>query len=151
MNLTDDFFPHLAELLQQASTRTGAAWAPASTRLGLTGLQTSVLAAVQHNPGCTMGGLSRILSLLPPAATRLVDGLVSEGLVERFADSGDRRVIQLQLTIRGRYIADNIQRDATGRLSKILTVMSVEEIENLQSGLEKLTQAISITNEANKI
>jgi DNA-binding MarR family transcriptional regulator len=146
---TDHFFLLLAELLQRAATRTGAAWAPASARLGLTRLQTSVLTAVQHNPGCTMGNLSRDSSLLPPAATRLVDELVSESLVERFADSEDRRIIRLQLTIRGRYIADNIQRDATGRLSKILTVMSVEEIETLQRGLEKLIQAISTTNEGN--
>jgi DNA-binding MarR family transcriptional regulator len=144
---TDNIFLDLTELLQQASSRTFAALMPANNRFRLTSLQSGVLAAVQHNPGCTMGELSHVLSMVPPAVTRLVDGLVREGLVERFAKSTDRRVVMVQLTVRGHYIADNIQREVSGYLSKVLTMMSVEEIEALQNGLEKFSSAIFALNQ----
>jgi DNA-binding MarR family transcriptional regulator len=144
---TDNIFLVLAALLQQASSRTDAALMPASTRYRLTSLQSGVLAAIQHNPGCTMGELSHVLSMVPPAVTRLVDGLVREGLVERFANSTDRRVIMVQLTVRGHYIAGNIQREVSGYLSKVLTIMSVEEIEALHNGLEKFSGAIFALNQ----
>lgn len=56
----------------------------------------------RHPKGLKMRELSRRLMVTGGNVTGLTDKLVAEGLVERHADPGDRRVFTIQLTAKGK-------------------------------------------------
>src|SRR5438132_6069831 len=60
------------------------------------------LVMVGRNPDVSLGDLAEANGVSAPAMSKLVDGLVESGLLERRADAGDRRRLQLGLTAAGR-------------------------------------------------
>ena len=60
-----------------------------------------VLLHLQTGQGTSMSCLQRHLLLAPATITGLVDGLVNDGLVERWRDEEDRRLVYLRLTEAG--------------------------------------------------
>lgn len=52
--------------------------------------------------GLTVGDLGRLISATPPATTRVVDRLVTEGLAYRRADATDRRRVLVVVSAAGR-------------------------------------------------
>lgn len=47
---------------------------------------------------CSMTAIAKRMHMSKQQMTKLVDGLAEQGLVERKADSGDRRIMHLQVT-----------------------------------------------------
>src|SRR5580704_2777533 len=84
----------LARLSRLSRTAPGAA--------DLTPSQHSVLAAVETSPGMRIGDLATGQNLTAPSATRIVQGLVERGYVERQIDPGDKRACPLAITAAGR-------------------------------------------------
>jgi trehalose 6-phosphate phosphatase len=74
--------------------------------LGVTGPQRLLVRTIGSRPGCSPGEAARHLRAHPGSVTRLVAGLESLGLVSRKDDPRDRRVVRLELTERGRRVAD---------------------------------------------
>jgi len=66
-------------------------WATAYAPLSLTPPQGFVLRVVLKRPGVLNRELANTLGIARPTATRLVDGLVAKGLVERHASADDGR------------------------------------------------------------
>jgi DNA-binding MarR family transcriptional regulator len=64
--------------------------------------QFRALAFLGRNAGAMLSDVANFLALTLPSASKMVDGLFSAGLVERLADTVDRRKIALSLTIAGR-------------------------------------------------
>lgn len=64
---------------------------------GMTRAQWGILIHLQNQPGLNQKELSNILEVEPISVARLVDRLARAGLVERRADSHDRRVWRLHL------------------------------------------------------
>jgi DNA-binding MarR family transcriptional regulator len=70
--------------------------------VGLTGAQHQLLLAVRgHGSPPSIGDVAHHLLLRHHSAVELVDRAVAAGLVERFADPDDQRVVRLRLTERG--------------------------------------------------
>jgi DNA-binding MarR family transcriptional regulator len=66
--------------------------------------------------GDAVARLARDVELSPSGLTRLVDRLVTRGLVSRVADVWDRRVTHLVLTERGRTVRDAVLPRAVERI-----------------------------------
>ncbi|CAJ0707723.1 MarR family transcriptional regulator [Ralstonia pickettii] len=66
-------------------------WAAAYAPFGLTPPQGFVLRVVLKRPGVLNRELAEVLGIARPTATRLVDGLVAKGLVERQPSAEDGR------------------------------------------------------------
>lgn len=66
-------------------------------RNGMTRAQWGILIHLQKQPGLNQKELSDILEVEPISVARLVDRLVTAGLVERRSDIRDRRVWRLHL------------------------------------------------------
>jgi DNA-binding MarR family transcriptional regulator len=69
--------------------------------LGLFAGQEQVLQALAAQGLMTMGDLATILRVRPPTASKTVSRLAALGLVERRAETGDARVVRVQLTEAG--------------------------------------------------
>ncbi len=56
-----------------------------------------------------MNELSKTMSLNTSTSTRMIDGLVKEGFVERGYDQCDRRLVTVELTGRGKKVVNDIK------------------------------------------
>ena len=83
------------------------------------GLFYRVSSVVYPRKQMTMGDLSKALSVPFSKATRIVNGLVERGYVERLSDPGDRRVVLVTLT------------DAGKRLHKMIDIYTRKRVEEL--------------------
>lgn len=68
---------------------------------GLTLPQLVVLAAVRAQGQVTSARLSAAVSLSPPTVTLILDRLESRGLIERYRNLEDRRIVHSRLTAAG--------------------------------------------------
>lgn len=66
----------------------------------------TVLWVIALNPGVRQGALARVLRIKPAHMTKLVQRLVSDGLVRRHVPPQDRRSVELTLTAAGQGYLD---------------------------------------------
>lgn len=93
---------------------------------GMTRAQWGILIHLQNKPGLNQKELSDILEVEPISVARLVDRLARAGLVERRADSRDRRVWRLHLLPAAAPLMSEIDRQKQ-QLSDFITQGLVEE------------------------
>ena len=90
-----------------------------------------------------MGEIAAALDLTPRAITRLVDGLVEEGLVERIADKGDGRVTKIRLTPAGRSRFKTLEPRLRKHFVALFSGLEKSEVRELIRLSEKLSDAIA--------
>jgi len=106
--------------------------------LGISAPRLSVLAVLVFAGPKRIGGLARIEQVEPPTMTRLVDGLVRDGLAVREADPDDARAVRVRATPTG---ARTLRRGRARRvetLSESLAALSPTELAALGEGVEVL-------------
>ncbi len=77
--------------------------------LALTPAQAEVLRVLQDHQPLSLMGLGELLVCESGSPSRLVNGLVELGLVERTTAPSDRRMVTLTLTERGQALATEVQ------------------------------------------
>lgn len=133
----------LLSLLQQLLTRVGAHQTATGAALGLTNLRLGVLGAVYRNQNCTMRQVAQDRYVAPPAATRTVNELVKEGLLERVSDDRDRRIVRLRITAKGREAVGRVHQEASVLLAQVLGQMRDSEQRALLKGLDAFIKAVT--------
>jgi DNA-binding MarR family transcriptional regulator len=100
-------FRYLVLAVQREGNRMLAA---ALRPLGLTPSQAEVVSVLDDRGHLTLSGLGELLVCESGAnPSRLVDRLVTAGLVERAISASDRRHVTLTLTAAGRQLAERVQ------------------------------------------
>ncbi len=118
--------------------------------------QFRTLAYIKNNDGASLSSLATHIGLTLPSMSKLIDGLVSRGLVTRNADQADRRKICLCLTNTGKnelesayehtqtFLANEIASlpkedvDTVGRAMQILKNLFIaEQVENSTLKIKK--------------
>jgi DNA-binding MarR family transcriptional regulator len=91
---------------------------------------------IGRNPGTSLSGLASHIGQSPPSMSRLVDGLVSSGLVRRTPDPRDRRRVTLSLTTRGqaamRRAREATQESIARRVSELSSVERASVMEAMR-------------------
>src|SRR5499425_3837435 len=77
-------------------------------QFGITRAQWTVLARLDRFEGLKQNELAEMLDLQPITLTRLLDGLASNGLIERRPDPNDRRAKRLYLTPAARPLLERL-------------------------------------------
>jgi DNA-binding MarR family transcriptional regulator len=113
----------------------------------LTVAQVRALGVVAHHADCTMGELARRLGISLSAATGLVDRLVQRGLIEREADSSDRRLVCLRLTAAAKRVPAAFRRQTRRRMAAALEQLSEPELQQIAEGLALLRMALGGSEE----
>lgn len=75
--------------------------------------------------------------------TGLLDGLEREGLLERQADTKDRRALKIQLTSKGKLIAKEVFDQHSRWISGLFGNLSFEERDQLTQLLEKVSNNLT--------
>jgi MarR family transcriptional regulator, negative regulator of the multidrug operon emrRAB len=137
---------HISDRERRTANLLGAA-ALALTETLLANLDTgqSRAAALVHlklRPGENIDFLARVVGLTHPAAVRLVDALVDDGLLERRAGR-DRRTRSLVLTQAGKRAAARVVAEREQTLINALGPLSARERQVLAELLEKVLDSLT--------
>jgi DNA-binding MarR family transcriptional regulator len=82
------------------------------------------------------------------AASKLVDGLVTRGLVSREPSAGDRRYVVLSLTPEGEALLASARDARRTRLGETLARLSDEDLATVERALELLRGVFESANGA---
>jgi DNA-binding MarR family transcriptional regulator len=133
----------LAQLLGvTAVTATDRLRRAVESELAHGGSAPAALVHLQAYPGESLEALRQVLGISQPAAVRVVDRLVTEGLVERRAGP-DRRTGALHLTAAGDRAASALLARRTQSLRDLLEVLEPAEQAALEPLLERLVAALA--------
>ena len=102
---------------------------------GLSGARLSALSVVAYGGPVTVGDVARRERVAVPTISRIVEALVQDGLVTREARAGDRRVVQLVATARGRRVMEQGRARRILRLAGELRALASEELLALEKAV----------------
>jgi MarR family transcriptional regulator, negative regulator of the multidrug operon emrRAB len=105
----------------------------------------AALVVIGYGTGPSNEQLRRILGLSHPGSVRLVDRLVTDGLVERRVGR-DRRTIALHLTEQGATAREKLLEGRLGAIRPFLTLLTGSEQESLAALLHKMLSSMDITD-----
>jgi len=100
---------------------------------GVSPSRLSALSVLVFGGPRTLGALASIEGVTPPTMSRLVAGMVTDGLVERMPDPGDRRIVRVAASDQGRalLLAGRDRRVAT--LTTMMAPLTPKERRRLDS------------------
>jgi DNA-binding MarR family transcriptional regulator len=108
---------------------------------GLSMPQFITLRALRHGP-LSAGQLAQRFGVSRPTITRMVDGLVKKGLVERHVGVADRRVALTTLTPSGRQMLEAFEERATRSIAELLATMPPDRLARLDDALADLADLL---------
>ncbi len=109
----------------------------------LTMNQWLVLKILYLNHAVTPTKVAKTIDADPTTISRHLDSLETRGLIERKHDSGDRRVIQLQITLKGEQIAEQIYQRYSGILKSLESDLSGNQLRIWQKVSELASDHIA--------
>jgi DNA-binding MarR family transcriptional regulator len=108
---------------------------------GLSMPQFITLRALRHGP-LSAGELAQRFGVSRPTITRMVDGLVKKGLVERRVGEADRRVALTSLTEQGRQMLEATEQSATRSMADLLATLPPDRLVRLEAALGDLADLL---------
>jgi DNA-binding MarR family transcriptional regulator len=105
--------------------------------------QFRTLAFIQRNPDSSLSSLADHLGLTLPSVSKLVDGLVKQGLITRQESTTDRRCLTLMLTDVGASIVNSARTDAQANLAKKLDCLSDSDLQKIYAAMQLLRPIFS--------
>jgi DNA-binding MarR family transcriptional regulator len=107
--------------------------------------QFRTLLFLQRNPGTALNRLADHLGLTPPTVSKMINGLVARGLIERPGSIIDRRRVELRLTARGITHIDRVRGETIANFAMRLEPLPVGEREKIIAALDSLLEALQMT------
>lgn len=108
---------------------------------GLSPSQLGTLMQLHHGQCSGISDIADHMRITLPAASQLVDRLVTQGLLERTEDPNDRRCKQVSMTREGKQLVDDGIRARQAWLGQVTSGFSPEEQERIIEVLVSLTEA----------
>jgi MarR family 2-MHQ and catechol resistance regulon transcriptional repressor len=108
---------------------------------GVTVSQCYAIDALGDYGSLTMSELAENMYLTTATMTGIVDELIKKELAERKFDENDRRVIRVELTLKGKEVYSRIREKVIERYRGILEKLKLsdKEVERIISVIEELT------------
>ena len=100
--------------------------------------QFEALLLLRQHGDMTIGELGNKMYLASSTATDLIDRMERNGLVERFRDGSDRRVVRLRMLDKGREMILRVMESRRVYLDKILAHVTEEDKKVLVNSLQSI-------------
>jgi DNA-binding MarR family transcriptional regulator len=133
---------HVADRLHSAAIHLLRRLRVEDEALGISAPRLSALSVLVFGGPKRIGELARLEQVEPPTMTRLVDGLVRDGLAVRDADPDDARAVRVLATPRG---ARTLRRGRTRRVETLrntVATLSPSELAALGEGVDILERML---------
>ncbi|MBE7149086.1 MarR family transcriptional regulator [Bacillus mycoides] len=109
---------------------------------GLTPPQFYILKILDHYGASRATQLAEKMYVKPSAITVMTDRLIDHGLVERYHDDNDRRVVVIELTKKGKATVEEAMAARNEHIAKYFSHLELQEREDLLRLFEKLETII---------
>ena len=106
--------------------------------------QLNCLLSLHENGPLSPSQIAKLIMVNSSTVTGIIDRLEQKGLVRRMRISPDRRVITVDLTKKGKFLAENAPPPIQQKLFDGLGKTSREELRNIADGLLKLTAMLDV-------
>jgi DNA-binding MarR family transcriptional regulator len=103
---------------------------------GLSPARLSALSVLVFAGSTTIGELAAAEQVRPPTMSAIVDGLEQAGLVRRAADPGDRRVVRVHASAKGKRVLHRARERRIAALADRLSQLDPAEIELVRTAAE---------------
>lgn len=110
---------------------------------GLTPPRLSALSVIVFGGPVTLGQLAKAEQVSAPTMTRLVAGMVRDGLVRRKPDSQDKRVVWIESTARGSRILQEGRRRRVTLLARQLAQLNRSQLAVINEATELLSATVT--------
>lgn len=110
--------------------------------LGIGPSQLSALSVIVFGGPRSLHDLAKAEQVQPPTMSKIVDGLVEQGLAQRETNSSDRRSITVSPTSKGVHVMKEGRDRREKRLIELLKRLKQDEIRDLRRASELLTQIL---------
>lgn len=114
---------------------------------GLSAAQLWMMWELFNEPGLTVSGLAKVLSIHQSTCSNMLDKIQKKNLVYRERSSTDQRVVRLYLTESGTNLLAKAPRPAQGALTDVLFRLPDEVLLELESGLNQFVDALKIVDD----
>ncbi len=111
-----------------------------STKLGPAAIM--VLRKIRHGGACTVSELADWLGVTSATITGITNKLADQGFIVRNRAANDRRVVRIDVTDAGLSALAEIERIRKQRVSRVLSNLSIEDLEKLTEIVDKLLDSI---------
>lgn len=99
-------------------------------------LQIQTLMFLSQNKELAMSDVAGYFHIELPSATSLMAKLCDQGLVKRYEDLKDRRLVCVELTVEGKRLLEQVKTDHRKKLEKMLSYLSDREKSELMNILK---------------
>lgn len=123
--LVEDIFKNFHLILHKMKAKEDNSRNPSR----ITPSQWFVLGIIRRCKNSSVKNISEMLGTSSSAATQLVDGLVKNGYVKRRDNPKDHRLIQLELSPKGKKQIAVMKKRRINRLAKLFDALSDSELE----------------------
>jgi DNA-binding MarR family transcriptional regulator len=97
-----------------------------------------ILGLLKVRGRCKMNEIAKAMHVSTSAATGLVDRMVRTGLLKRVPGEKDRRIINIEVTQKGRKIADDIQKHRHKFVMDVFGKIKTREREGFLGTMKKI-------------
>lgn len=146
MNVSD-FKNIMWEYTKKISDSMSNAFCPICEQNGLTMMQVRILTDLYKNESHTIGSLADSTGMAGANISAMCKKLEGKGLLERVRDQYDERVVRVALTQKGKEIIFKIDTSLNEKFMNYLEDESEETINEILSGLQKLSIFLDKINE----
>ena len=133
----NEAWDHFTDALRRARSRAWQQPAP------LTPAQYYLLLALSHQPGLGVGEMAAAAGCTSPTATRILDGLERDGVVERRPSTDDRRRTIVSLTPKGKRLLGQQRRKSNQKKQRLYDQLSPAERAQSEALLRRLAEVIT--------
>jgi DNA-binding MarR family transcriptional regulator len=130
----DQFFTAVRRARGRAARETGSK--------GLTLAQYQLLAAFGQRPEWPVGELAEAGGVAPPTATKMLDGLERDAIVERSHSTEDRRRVSVKLTQHGRRLLKLKSEQVSAKRRALFDSLTASERRDAERLLSRLAALI---------
>ena len=109
----------------------------------VTASQMVTLLRIYEKTTTRIGDLSQEMHVSAPTITGVIDRLLRNGYLRRLPGKEDRRVVNVELTSKGRSLAEHILSEINRRWYRILIHLTKEEREDYLRILRKITEVLT--------
>ncbi|PZW43107.1 DNA-binding MarR family transcriptional regulator [Humitalea rosea] len=131
----DGYLPYL---LARASHAVSSEFHARLKAQGIGVVEWRVLASLSGSSGEAVGTLAAACLMQQPTMTKLIGRMALEGLVERHAEPGDRRIVRVGLTPRGAAIAAELTEAARAHEAELTAAMPDDQAGTMRALLRGL-------------
>lgn len=114
---------------------------------GLSAAQLWMMWELFNEPGLTVSGLAKVLSIHQSTCSNMLDKIQKKELVYRERSDTDQRVVRLYLTEKGSNLLAKAPRPAQGALTDVLLRLPDAVLLELESGLNQFVDALKVVDE----